>query len=111
MNLVPRPELAPSICVICEAAHTTGDPAWVDTLRNFDVGRATYLTGRKYVCGACAARIAMAVGYFAPAEKEALQKLVDDLGDDVERLMARADDSAELLAILARAQADLDSEE
>jgi len=51
LNVVPIPELAPSICVICEGAHHPGDPAWVDTLRNFDVGVQSYLTGRKYVCG------------------------------------------------------------
>lgn len=111
MNLVPQPELAPAICVICEGAHHPSDPAWVDTLRNFDVGVQTYLTGRKFVCGACAARIAMAVGFIAPEEHQALAEEVNSLVDALDKLESRAKDMDDLRSILARAQADLLAEE
>lgn len=111
MNLVPEPYLAPSICVICESAHSQGDPAWVDTLRDLDIGVPLYLTGRKYVCGACAARIAMAVGFFAPEEHAALEAQLEELADDFKRVEERANDLDQLRDILARAAADLTAEE
>lgn len=102
MNLVPTPELAPGICLICEAGHTHGDPAWVDTLRNFDVGRATYLTGRKYVCGACAARIAMAVGFFPPDEREEMKTELDAIASELLALQERAADMDAFNALIEK---------
>lgn len=102
MNLVPEPQLAPSICVICEGAHHPKDPAWVDTLRNFDVGVQTYLSGRKYVCGACAVRIAMAVGFSEPSVAEALKAEIVNLEADLDVLEARANDLDQLQDILVR---------
>lgn len=102
MNLVPQPELAPAICVICEGAHHPSDPAWVDTLRNFDVGVQTYLTGRKFVCGACAARIAMAVGFITPEEHAALEAQLEELADDFKRVEERQNDLEALQGLLTK---------
>lgn len=110
MNLVPEPYLAPSICLICESAHSPNDPAWVDTLRDFDVGVPLYLSGRKYVCGACAVRIAMAVGFYAPEEHAALEAEVADLAAALDKLESRANDLDQLRNILARAAADVAAE-
>ena len=102
MNLVSQPELAPAICVICEGAHHPGDSAWVDTLRNFDVGVQTYLTGRKFVCGACAVRIAMAVGYFPPDEREAMKTELDAIASELLALQERADDMDAFNALIEK---------
>lgn len=50
MNRVEFPNLAPSVCFLCEKVDAL---FYVDTLRTFDPGGPTPLTGRKYVCSNC----------------------------------------------------------
>lgn len=68
MQLVDRPVLAPAICGVCERSWQPDDSPWVDTLSTFDVGVVTFLTGRKYVCGHCAARMALLLGFTPPED-------------------------------------------
>lgn len=77
MQLIGRPVLPPGICVICERSWQTGDKDWVDTLRHFDVGVVTFLTGKKVVCDSCAAEMAEKIGYVNPLE---FARFVDKLG-------------------------------
>lgn len=62
MLVVDFPNLAPSVCIVCESVPPA--TAFVDTLNNFSPAALTQLNGRKYLCASCIRDAAAALGLF-----------------------------------------------
>ena len=62
MLAVSFPDLAPSVCIVCEGVPP--ETSFVDTLRTFDTHSPTHLSGRKYLCEVCVTTSAEALDLF-----------------------------------------------
>jgi len=110
LQLIPRPALAPAICLVCERAYQDGDQPWVDTLSNLEVYVITFLTGRKYVCDRCAAEMAEKIGYVDPHTVRSLTVQVENLQKRVTELEDWDTDLRQLRRLLDKAAAERQEE-
>lgn len=82
MQIVPagQPLRQPNVCFICEnwPNPDSGLPV-VDTLRDFEPQLITKLTGRKYVCHACAHDIGQTIGLVDESLIEAPEPVVREM--------------------------------
>jgi hypothetical protein len=83
MTPVAYPDLAPSVCFICESVPP--ETPFVDTLRTFDAQTFTHLNGRKYICEVCVRDAANALDLFEEAKLPLLNEL-DKLGAENDKL-------------------------
>jgi hypothetical protein len=90
MYLVDFPNLAPSVCFICESAPPGA--TFVDTARNYDPSGTTHLgPGRKYLCSSCIRDTADVAGILDEARAtliEDCQFLTEELDEAREQLKA-----------------------
>lgn len=92
---VSRPLLSPAICFICENSPTQEAQKVIDTTREFNPECLTRLSGRKYVCGACAEELGKAVGMVSQAQFATVEQMLIEtsasvvaLNDQVEEALA-----------------------
>ena len=102
MQTVPpgQPLPMPNVCFLCENSFTHEEinpKPTIDTMRDFECGIVTPLTGRKLVCGLCAEEIAKLIGYAGPKLVEELEGFIRSLTEELEGLRARllANDNVE----------------
>lgn len=74
------PNMAPSVCFLCEAAEQGA--VFVDTMRDFGGTPFTPLAGRKYVCSYCITDLAHHIGVFND-ERARLNEKIDSLNEVV----------------------------
>lgn len=75
-QLIEGQLLQPGICVVCEKGSASEKP-FVDTLRTFEPGVITKLTGRKYVCQECVGEFANLLGFASPDQAQEMQDAVE----------------------------------
>jgi Mg-chelatase subunit ChlI len=85
MNVVDFPNLAPSVCVVCESVPPGA--SFVDTGRTFDPSAFTHLNGRKYLCESCVTDAANALDLFEEV-KAPLEATVENLNAHVAQLQS-----------------------
>jgi hypothetical protein len=95
MQVTDFPNLAPSVCFICESAPPC---RYVDTGRSFERPAVTTLDGRKYLCEECVRDAAHVLGVF-DAERGELRHRIAELIDSANETGVQ----------LARAQAIIDA--
>lgn len=83
VNKVEFPDLAPSICFVCEQVDAD---FYIDTLRNNDTAALTLLTGRKYICSNCVSTFASFCGWSSPERNAAYENEIEALKVAVESL-------------------------
>jgi len=88
MQAVEFPNLAPSVCVVCESVPP--ETPFVDTLNNFNPAGFTHLNGRKYLCENCVRDAANALELFDEATAP-FRAQVSELSDALAQLQADAD--------------------
>lgn len=91
------PNLAPSVCFVCEGAEPGA--VFVDTFRKFDPGFNTYLNGRKYVCSNCIRDLAHHVGIF-DEERERFQIQANEASEQIVELTKTVSDYQRLDAAI-----------
>lgn len=85
MEVVSYPNLAPSVCVVCEGVPP--ETPFVDTARTFEPNGFTHLNGRKYLCAICVNEAAQALDIAADAVAP-VQAALDESAVQITQLQA-----------------------
>lgn len=115
MQVLPpgTPLKSPNLCTLCEQwPNPDSGEIVIDTLRDFEVGVITRLSGRKYICYGCAADIAETVGFVSGAVYHESIKELEERTLRINRLEAVSTalgEARELQATLSRLLPDIDS--